>query len=441
MWLISTVDLSLVFHYECPEMQYAILSHTWEEDEVSFQDFKDLASARLKKGFSKIYWTVYLARQRGLKWAWVDTCCIDKSSSAELSEAINSMYRWYQKSAICYAFLSDLPSNGEQRLEDFQKCRWWTRGWTLQELIAPGEVNFYDQNWGYYGKRTDLQEKIKSFTGISLIAYQGRLNDLSVAQRMSWVSRRTTARTEDMAYCLLGLFDVNMPMIYGEGDKAFIRLQEEICKNSSDPTIFAWTIQPSLRTYKESQKHYGLLASHPAEFAGCANIFHNFTTQWSDVNYNISIGGSREIIFDRLSLRIDEDYGLLVHIGLAESTEFGTFRIFVPVKKTIGHHVRSFPDRLIGIPEEGQPIPPGPEIDEPFLKISVIKDYEFSHARLLYISRSAVSCPKRLTYDDSVRIDELHEQALLIKVDPNMQISAAYPENFWIPDKRAFLGT
>ncbi|KAF2996342.1 hypothetical protein E8E14_004893 [Neopestalotiopsis sp. 37M] len=439
MWLIHTETLRLVFHDECPEDQYAILSHTWEEDEVSFQDFKDLSSARLKKGFSKIDSTVRKARDHDLEWAWVDTCCIDKSSSAELSEAINSMYKWYQKSAICYVFLSDLPSSLEPRQQAFRQCRWWTRGWTLQELIAPKHLRFYDQNWERFGSRSTLLREIETITGIPPSVYDGSLNEFCVAKRLSWASRRTTTRTEDIAYCLLGLFDINMPLIYGEGEKAFLRLQEEICKSIPDLTIFAWTTQPSPKTYLPTQNFRGLLASHPVEFAGCGYVRRDSRTsqyQWIYNPFNTSIG-NWDITFDGMPLQLDEVHGLLMRIGWIDTTTLESVRIFLPLRKTIEGYVRSRPDHLGGYLGRDRPGPSVAEINESFLRLFIVNDS--LHPVTSHLPNSKVSCLKRLTYEESMAIDKIHQEALLIDVDSNIHITAAYPERFWSPEKKAFL--
>ncbi|RYP62438.1 hypothetical protein DL771_009728 [Monosporascus sp. 5C6A] len=232
--------------------QYAILSHTWSADnEVNFQDMTRIAHdpdhpAAQKSGFEKIVNACKKAKSHGYQYVWVDTCCIDKSSSAELSEAINSMFRWYQNAAVCYVFLSDLPRNSNVET-DLQTCRWFTRGWCLQELIAPGVLRFYDSNWKFVGDKSSLTAVITGITNIdqTVLTDSSILYSIPVARRMSWASRRTTTRVEDIAYCLLGIFDVNMPMLYGEGDKAFLRLQEEIIKRSNDLSIFccSWTAE------------------------------------------------------------------------------------------------------------------------------------------------------------------------------------------------------
>ncbi|KAL8782558.1 MAG: hypothetical protein Q9213_005283 [Squamulea squamosa] len=269
MWLINARILTLEEVWDEADREYAILSHRWEEEEVSFKDMQNLEVATKKKGFLKIAKSCELALKDNYSYVWVDTCCINKESSAELSEAINSMYRWYQSSSVCYAFLSDVdhgaPDSGtlEQQIEE---SLWFDRGWTLQELLAPSHLIFYDRSWRYIDTKRAMSEMLMRRTGIDSLALEGEnsLEAYSIAQRMSWASRRVTTRKEDIGYCLLGIFGVNMPMLYGEGTKAFMRLQEEIIKQSDDHTIFAWPI------HREEQ--VGLLADSPAAFAGCQNV-------------------------------------------------------------------------------------------------------------------------------------------------------------------------
>ncbi|KAK0712058.1 hypothetical protein B0H67DRAFT_518816 [Lasiosphaeris hirsuta] len=231
---------------------YSILSHTWGSDEISLQD---------------IMGTRTLAAAHGFDYVWIDTCCIDKTSSAELSEAINSMYRWYQEADICYAYLADVAASpGAGLPARLSRSRWFTRGWTLQELLAPSAVIFLDAAWHEIGTKSDLHEALSEITGIPSAVLQGTStpSSASVAQRMSWASKRETTRPEDLAYCLLGLFDVNMPMLYGEGDRAFARLQEEIIKTSDDHSIFAWDVTSSGAGAGDGD---GPLATRPAAFA------------------------------------------------------------------------------------------------------------------------------------------------------------------------------
>ncbi|KIN08755.1 hypothetical protein OIDMADRAFT_69002, partial [Oidiodendron maius Zn] len=225
--------------------KYAILSHTWGFEEITFQDITgDKTIIQHKAGFNKVRDSCRQARADGYAYIWIDTCCIDKTSSAELSEAVNSMYQWYKDSAICYAYLSDQPfyaEDGMQYSSSPSFSRWFSRGWTLQELLAPAKLQFFDKSWNSIGMKEDHMNVISVITNIDLFALNGGdLRRLSIARRMSWAANRQTTRIEDMAYCLLGIFGINMPLLYGEGAKAFIRLQEEILKISNDQSLFAW---------------------------------------------------------------------------------------------------------------------------------------------------------------------------------------------------------
>ncbi|KAH8654577.1 heterokaryon incompatibility protein-domain-containing protein [Tricladium varicosporioides] len=245
MRLINAQTRQLEEYFESRVPPYAILSHCWGEGEVLFQDINSSEWHR-KTGARKINFACAqtLKGDLNLNYVWIDTCCIDKSSSAELSEAINSMYRWYQNAKICYAYLDDVDQRSTDRSnKDFQQSRWFTRGWTLQELLAPAHVDFYDKYWTYIGnKEGDVLEQIATITSIPkrFIADPGLIPSASIAQKMSWAAGRKTTRTEDIAYCLLGLHNVNMPLLYGEGTKSFLRLQEEILKRSADQSLFAF---------------------------------------------------------------------------------------------------------------------------------------------------------------------------------------------------------
>jgi hypothetical protein len=245
---VDSRDLETFPGADCPP--YAILSHTWAEHEVSFSDIKS-SKAKTKDAYRKIEYTCRQATKQKLKFCWIDTCCIDKSSSAELSEAINSMFAWYSNARVCYAYLEDV--GGSTVDAGLPKAKWFTRGWTLQELLAPRRVEFYDRDWAPLGfkdtesvKITEFMHKLASITGVDeLVLWKPTcIRVKSVAARMSWASNRITTRPEDIAYCLLGLFDVNMPLLYGEGDRAYIRLQEEIIRISDDHSIFAWDRDP-----------------------------------------------------------------------------------------------------------------------------------------------------------------------------------------------------
>jgi hypothetical protein len=214
---------------------------------------------------------------------WIDTCCIDKTSSAELSEAINSMYRWYQKSQVCYAYLVDVPdaTTDHSRPESlFQQSKWFTRGWTLQELLAPTFVEFYDQNWIEIGTKSSMRALVQKITNISTLV---DIDKACVAEKLSWASTRVTTRIEDLAYCLMGLFDINMPLLYGEGHNAFLRLQLEIWNRTNDESIFAWGMPSREAPHRDPSSARlpipSLLASRLYLFEGLNGI-ENFERVW-----------------------------------------------------------------------------------------------------------------------------------------------------------------
>jgi hypothetical protein len=270
MRLLHTGKYSLVQFQESDVPLYAILSHRWGSNEIALQDVDRIHNC-VGDGYDKIRGACATAKAHGFDYIWIDTCCIDKTSSAELSEAINSMYRWYQLSAICYAYLSDVSADSsDQQIKHFKESEWFMRGWTLQELVAPTVLIFLDREYQEIGTKSSLGSEITEITGIPIhILRGGDIHSASIAQRMSWASKRKTTRTEDLAYCLMGIFDINMPMLYGEGEKAFARLQEEIIKTSDDHTIFAW----KERGYsKEPFVPEGQLAPSPAAFAESSNI-------------------------------------------------------------------------------------------------------------------------------------------------------------------------
>lgn len=259
--------------------EYAILSHTWGSSEISYKDIQESWFAhKWKPSWPKIEGSCNQALKDGLEYIWIDTCCIDKSSSAELQESINSMFRWYESANHCYAYLSDVPPGDVPSHPDsaFRKSRWFRRGWTLQELLAPTSVRFFDCEWNPIGDKYQLRSVIaeitgigKEFLGTSPYEVLNAMSRASVAQKMSWAANRSTTRVEDRAYCLLGIFGINMPLLYGEGDGAFFRLQEEIMKTSHDQSILAGGYKRSaLNLWGFTQA----LANSPDEFAECSDI-------------------------------------------------------------------------------------------------------------------------------------------------------------------------
>ncbi|PLB35970.1 heterokaryon incompatibility protein-domain-containing protein [Aspergillus candidus] len=292
MRLLNVYTLELEEFVTSAKPEYAILSHTWGDDEVSFQDVQrqDGPPADERAGFPKIAYSCTQAAKDALGYVWIDTCCIDRTSSAELSEAINSMYEWYSGATKCYAYLADVPGEhgsipwDQQPTRDFlngafANSRYWTRGWTLQELIAPNEVIFYSSTWRCLTTKHEMASVICAITGIDRPILEGardtglELNDVCVARKLSWAAKRQTSRIEDQAYCLLGLFKVNMPLLYGEGATAFMRFQKELMKQSNDTSLFAW--EGDIGTMDETLVHYNssMLAPSPAYFENASRIY------------------------------------------------------------------------------------------------------------------------------------------------------------------------
>lgn len=233
---------------------YAILSHTWlAGQEVTFDEFTN-GVGHEKTGYDKIWFCARQAERDGLRYFWIDTCCINKRDPVELQHAINSMFRWYQDAARCYVLLSDVPAAEPETSSTtctptwkraLRDSRWFTRGWTLQELLAPRLVNFFSQDGKYLGERRELRQEIHEITSIPVSVLAGAsLDSFSIDERLSWSEGRCTTRKEDKAYSMLGMFGVFMLLNYGEGqDNAFKRLRkaiEEDLRESSQPqALFA----------------------------------------------------------------------------------------------------------------------------------------------------------------------------------------------------------
>jgi hypothetical protein len=308
----STLDMKeFISDHDRP--RYAILSHTWGKQEISWAQWENRHASPIEAtlGGAKIIGCCRQALADGFAWVWVDTyvprcvffnagktvansrsCCIDKSSSAELSEAINSMFRWYRDAGICYAYLSDVPNTPPSSREAWsymQRSKWFTRGWTLQELVAPQDLRFYSEDWQPLGTKAQFAEKISSMTKIGARFLFGDNLDLaSIAQKMSWAANRQTTRLEDQAYSLLGIFDINIPLLYGEGFKAFQRLQHILLTTyPEDQSLFVWgkivnghvenppvldnaVLNPRPMPWKPpdaGSELHGILATSPADFA------------------------------------------------------------------------------------------------------------------------------------------------------------------------------
>jgi hypothetical protein len=313
MRLIDVRDFSLHTFYGDATPPYAILSHTWlqADEEVTFAAITDVTNTAWRRlpGAQKIIFTCKQAAVHGLRYAWIDTCCIDKSNSVELSEAINSMFRWYQQSVKCYVYLTDVREHTDTQIA---RSWWWSRAWTLQELVAPRVVIFYDMNGQKIGTKADLTELIASRFNIDCetLEHPHTIFVKSVAQRMSWAAHRKATRIEDQAYSLLGIFEVNMTMQYGEGMLAFTRLQEMILQKSNDQTLFTWglnahPIEETLEAFRRENgerihtryrtdgdvlawHENGMFADNPAQFAETGGVIfhsaHALTSHVGEVN-------------------------------------------------------------------------------------------------------------------------------------------------------------
>lgn len=298
--------------------QYAIVSHRWTDNEITFQKYTkekflenhgeklnspEIIDSATEPGLAKIGWACSIAKKNGIPYIWIDACCIDKSTESfpELPQAINSMFQWYKEAAICYTFLLDVSEDKEEHQTEikstdpavrrkkigyFRDSEWFGRGWTLQELLAPERLEFFDHAWRSIGTK---QSRSREVSGVTRIAEQflredirddndteineqieggtyGRIKKACIATKMSWASARTTKIKDDMAYCLLGLFGERMETPYGENEQAFLRLQQLLVSKTQDESIFAWTLNGP------TPLEYGLLAPWVTCFLHSANL-------------------------------------------------------------------------------------------------------------------------------------------------------------------------
>jgi hypothetical protein len=286
MRLLNTETLQLTNDSAHPAThKFAILSHRWQQPEITFAELNRDADYLKKQTLQtpsakKIRQACDVARKRNppLEWIWIDTCCIDKSNAVEEARCINSMYEWYAKAAVCITFLHDVDSLSA----DQQRSEWFDRGWCLQELLAPRYMEFFGRNWNFIGVKHQLANEITHWTGIEgkYLTGQADIRTASVAARMSWMAGRTTTFVEDIAYSMLGLLGVYMAPQYGEGVNAFLRLQKTLLENSTDESLFAWTIpQHGLQCYRSlgssvawAPREWGLLAPSPDCFANSGDV-------------------------------------------------------------------------------------------------------------------------------------------------------------------------
>ncbi|KAF2173993.1 hypothetical protein M409DRAFT_62179 [Zasmidium cellare ATCC 36951] len=291
MRLLNVHSLQLEKYDDIEETpEYAILSHRWSKNEMRFGHFHVVDWDSIRKsaldashvddvGLAKILSACAVTKTFNLDYLWIDTCCIDGSSSTEVTQAINSMFRWYQRASVCLAYLFDVSTDTSEygqcidkslyirkksqllRIGPIEKSQWFKRGWTLQELLAPRELVFFDHAWRRIGVKTEMTKQIEAATRIDPKYLTGNFEDASIATKLSWVADRTTTLPDDMAYCMVGILGVSMDTRYGEEERAFMRLQELLIEKVADDSIFAWT-DPNL---PPSQGH-GLLAPSPACF-------------------------------------------------------------------------------------------------------------------------------------------------------------------------------
>lgn len=277
---------------------YAILSHRWSDNEITFdhigdyaQELRNTVGSHCIPQLDKVFGACTIARNQGIRWMWIDTCCINKGSSQEYQESINSMFKWYSDAVVCITYMSDVRKSlgvttGPQVFYDSQTGRpsvWFTRGWTLQELLAPKNMQFYDQRWEFLGTKNRLAVPLAHITRIRVEYLTGTedFRNACIAVKMSWMASRETTREEDMAYSMLGLFSVNMTPQYGEGMGAFMRLQELLI-SKNDESLFAWRMPPEgFSTAQKIQSNsaielgpdeWGLLSPSPKCYILCGNM-------------------------------------------------------------------------------------------------------------------------------------------------------------------------
>ncbi|RFU33666.1 hypothetical protein B7463_g2681, partial [Scytalidium lignicola] len=280
---------------------YAILSHTWSKEEVDFQEI-EAGTGKDKAGWKKIEFCATQAGADGLRYIWVDTCCIDKRNAVELSEAINSMFLWYQKAARCYVYLTDVSTDGQHSQSNpvwavaFKNSQWFTRGWTLQELIAPTSVDFFSLEGKRFGNKLTLEHMIHEITGITTSALRGNaLSNFSIDEQMSWAEHRNTTLEEDKSYCLLGIFDVSMPLIYGEGgDKASRRLQEEIHKSYKGTDFEQFTVGLNLSTFPEATQ----FVARESELTEMHELLHEHKTRSAAILHGLGGIGKTQLAIE-----------------------------------------------------------------------------------------------------------------------------------------------
>lgn len=400
MYLLDINSLQLEYTIDETRKPYCVLSHVWEKDqELVYQDIDNLphsgkSGAEKIRSFCKlmcdkpsIVYDLFKSEEQPVGHVWVDTCCIDKKSSAELSEAINAMYLYYSTAKLCVAYLYDVEvvSGCDGFKDQFDKSKWFKRCWTLQELLAPSNVIFYNKYWQMIGNKHELAPHISEITRIDIAALRGApISGYSIAQRMSWAAGREATRREDVAYSLMGLFDVNMPMLYGEGDNAFKRLQEAILGDSDDETLFAWAYEQ-----KDPHEHagqIGLFAKSPDYFRGCQDIvpttLYKRNTTFSSTNRGLS--GDMAMVGPLVRAENAECVALLNATRRTTSTE-NFIGIFLAPRDTNQQEW----SRVIW---EGSS-----RLERSLLHISKLGEARFEHIRVRHKQKTGVPTPTTLS--------------------------------------------
>ncbi|PNP51254.1 hypothetical protein THARTR1_08158 [Trichoderma harzianum] len=383
---IETLKLEAFTGKKIPK--YAILSHTWgpDSEELTFDDFEKGITDKPGIGTIKLKGCCDQVKkdnikeekgekendeERQIKYVWIDTCCINKSSSSELQEAINAMFDWYTSAAVCYVYLSDVPEDDKPPSDSESKfftSRWFSRGWTLQELLAPKEVRFYNAAWKPIGDKIEHSRTIEKITGISWLVLKGidKIQNASVAQRMSWAARRETTRPEDLAYCLLGIFDIHMSMLYPEGGKdAFFRLQDLIMRKTGDDSILAWDHHESPNA-QDPTTGGEIFAVSPAYFANSGKIVARKPERiFSEINV---LGGRLGINLPLHRTESGELFGLL-NCG-PKSTKEGVQCVGIPLARATS----GVPNEYIRPKEGSLRLCPAPASDSSAEWIQIKKD-------------------------------------------------------------------
>ncbi|CAI6338731.1 unnamed protein product [Periconia digitata] len=308
MRLINCHTFQIEEFPEHKKPRYAILSHTSKVPSIITKPASDVKEEVKVPESQIITKACDIALGHGCDYCWVDTVCVNRSDSGDWSEAVNSMFKWYQDATFCIAYLNDFEGiglSGESvgnanasfeskagldkeaeppaysevdqtySLANLGRCDWFSSGWTLTHLIAPRHVQFYDSQWRFYKEKREFATEISRITRIPVQVLKSanyNCHRYSVAEIMSWASRRRTDRIEDLSYCLFGLFDVNLPLIYGEGHKAFRRLQEEIIRTRADLSVFAWQSKIADKDLPPHERIRGILARSPSEFSQASGI-------------------------------------------------------------------------------------------------------------------------------------------------------------------------